>query len=53
MQTLTDYLIESLRIHEQDLSNLSLERWSEIHEAFRDARTRAFLEGLREVIAHA
>ncbi len=46
------YLTESLRIDRQDLANLSFDRWAEIHEAFRDARTREYLEGLKEAVAH-
>ena len=47
------YLTESLRIEGEDLAGLSFARWAEIHDAFRDARTRAYLEGLREVAHYA
>jgi hypothetical protein len=48
-----DYLTDSLRIEVEELAAQSYERWSEIHDAFRDARTRTYLEGMREAAGRA
>lgn len=48
----TDYLLESLRIEEQDLRDLSFDRCAEITEAFRSQRVKAFLQGMRKEFSH-
>ena len=48
----TDYLLESLRIEEQDLRDLSFDRCAEITEAFRNQRVKAFLQGMRKEFSH-
>ena len=47
-----DYLLESLRIEEQDLRDLSFDRCAEITEAFRSQRVKAFLQGMRKEFSH-
>lgn len=47
------YLTDSLRIDEEDLAGIALDRWEETREAFQDKRTRDYLEGVREVVLHA
>ncbi len=47
------YLMESLRIEEDDLREVSFERYDEIMEAFRSRRVREFLEGMHKEYRHA
>lgn len=44
------WLTESLRIEPDDLAGLSLDWYDEIRDAFRDGRTRGYLEGLKEAL---
>jgi hypothetical protein len=44
------WLSESLRIEPDDCAGLSFERYDEIHDAFRDGRTRDYLAGLKEAL---
>jgi hypothetical protein len=47
-----DYLLESLRIEEQDLQDLQFDRCSEITEAFRNRRVKEFLKGMQKEFDH-
>jgi len=44
------FLHESLRIEPEDLAAISFEGFEEIHDSFRNRRTRAFLRGLKEAL---
>ena len=46
------YLLESLRIDEEDLRELEFGRCNEITEAFRSRRVKAFLQGMRKEFSH-
>ena len=47
-----DYLLESLRMEEQDLLDLDYDRCTEIMEAFRSRRVKEFLEGMLKEFGH-
>ena len=47
-----DYLLESLRIEEQDLRELQFDGHSEIAEAFRSRRVKDFLQGMMKEFSH-
>ena len=47
-----DYLLESLRIEEQDLRELVFDRCSDIMEAFRSRRVKEFLQGMKKEFSH-
>lgn len=42
-----DYLLDSLRIEEDDLRRISFRRYGEIHAAFRNKRVRHYLAGMK------
>jgi len=46
------YLIESLRIDEEDLRELEFDRCTEITAAFRSRRVRDFLKGMQKEFSH-
>jgi hypothetical protein len=46
------YLLDSLRMEEQDLRELSYARCDEITEAFRSRRVKAFLQGMKMEFCH-
>jgi len=47
-----DYLLESLRIEEQDLHELAFDRYPEISGAFRSLRVKEFLQGMKREFIH-
>lgn len=47
------YLLESLRIEEEDLQALAFDRFTEITEAFRSRRVKAFFQGMHKEFRHA
>lgn len=47
------YLIESLRIEEDDLGSISFEALDEILDSLSNRRVRAYLEGLKGAASHA
>jgi hypothetical protein len=48
-----DYLTESLRIEEDDLTSLSFGALEEILDSIRSRRVRAYLKGLKGAVSHA
>jgi hypothetical protein len=44
------FLLESMRIEEEDLREMPLDDYGEIHRSLRNKRTKAYLEGLKEEI---
>ncbi len=47
------YLLDSLRLEEEDLSGLSYERSAQIIESFRSRRVKSFLENMQKEYGHA
>jgi hypothetical protein len=42
------FLVDSMRIEEDDLAELSMEDYEELHESLRSQRVKEYLEGMRQ-----